>query len=40
MFALHFVRGMHPEHFQENVSEYEGGNVRVTKEFGNVQIHG
>lgn len=25
MFALHFVRGMHPELFQENVSGSKGG---------------
>lgn len=26
MFALHFVRGMHPELFQENVSGRKGEN--------------
>ena len=25
MFALHFIRGMHPELFQENVSGRKGG---------------
>lgn len=40
MFALHFVRGMHPELFQENVSGIKEDNVRVTRTFGNGQSYG
>lgn len=33
MFALHFVRGMHPELFQENVSQIKG-----EKFYSNIEI--
>lgn len=29
MFALHFIRGMHPELFQENVSGRKGGKYEL-----------
>lgn len=37
MFALHFVRGMHPELFQENVSNIEGRKSWNYERFNNRQ---